>query len=144
MSEERGLRRKWTDEMISVLKEQWAARPQLSARQIGAGLGVPRSAVIGKAHRLKLPAHDKNPAGVSRPSRPARPRLVAAIVCRPVSFMELSEITCRWPLGEPGPGLMFCGSQPESDRPYCAGHCRMAYQPQREPKTSFIPRRRAA
>ncbi len=44
----------WTDAQIADLKRLWTAGQ--SASQIGNALGVSKNAVIGKAHRLKLPA----------------------------------------------------------------------------------------
>ena len=46
------------------------------------------------------------------------------------SLLELTENTCRWPLGDPGnPEVVFCGGQTISSLPYCAFHARLAYQP---------------
>ena len=45
-------------------------------------------------------------------------------------LLELSEATCRWPIGDPGsPEFFFCGGPPVAELPYCAYHSRMAYQP---------------
>jgi GcrA cell cycle regulator len=44
----------WTNELIHELTQFWDAG--YSASHIGKGLGVSKNAVIGKAHRLKLPA----------------------------------------------------------------------------------------
>ncbi len=53
------------------------------------------------------------------------------------TLMELKESTCRWPIGDPGkPDFVFCGGKAEAGAPYCAYHCRMAYQP-------VVDRRRA-
>jgi GcrA cell cycle regulator len=39
------------------------------------------------------------------------------------SLLELTDDTCRWPVGAPGaPDFFFCGAQPLPDRPYCAAH----------------------
>lgn len=46
------------------------------------------------------------------------------------SLLELTEATCHWPVGDPGsPDFFFCGGQSITGLPYCAYHCRMAYQP---------------
>jgi GcrA cell cycle regulator len=46
------------------------------------------------------------------------------------SLLELKENTCRWPIGDPGdPDFFFCGGSTMGGLPYCAHHCRIAYQP---------------
>ncbi|MCC6779627.1 MAG: GcrA family cell cycle regulator [Hyphomicrobiales bacterium] len=46
------------------------------------------------------------------------------------TLLELNEDTCRWPIGDPGnPDFFFCGGQTLTGLPYCAHHCRVAYQP---------------
>jgi GcrA cell cycle regulator len=46
------------------------------------------------------------------------------------SLLELTEETCRWPIGDPGtPDFFFCGGSAISSLPYCAYHARLAYQP---------------
>jgi GcrA cell cycle regulator len=46
------------------------------------------------------------------------------------TLLELSEETCRWPIGDPGnPDFFFCGGPTLTGLPYCAHHCRVAYQP---------------
>jgi len=44
----------WTDERIEELTRLWQAG--MSASEIGKQLGVSKNAVVGKAHRLKLPS----------------------------------------------------------------------------------------
>jgi GcrA cell cycle regulator len=47
-----------------------------------------------------------------------------------VGFEEIREDACRWPLGDPtAEDFVYCGVQTAKGRPYCAGHCRMAYKP---------------
>jgi GcrA cell cycle regulator len=46
------------------------------------------------------------------------------------SLLELSEDTCRWPIGDPGTAeFFFCGGPAVTALPYCAYHSRVAYQP---------------
>jgi len=46
------------------------------------------------------------------------------------TILELTEDTCRWPIGDPGTSdFYFCGGNTSSGLPYCAFHSRVAYQP---------------
>lgn len=46
------------------------------------------------------------------------------------TILELTEDTCKWPVGDPDrPGFFFCGGTPKHGLPYCAAHCCIAYQP---------------
>ena len=52
---QKGIRRmKWTEKVVEQLKQLWA--DGLSTAEIGRHLGITKNAVIGKAHRLKLPS----------------------------------------------------------------------------------------
>jgi GcrA cell cycle regulator len=45
------------------------------------------------------------------------------------SLFELSDDTCRWPVGDPRScRFFFCGAQPVRNKPYCAAHCARAYR----------------
>ncbi len=47
-----------------------------------------------------------------------------------VSVLDLTEKTCRWPIGDPGSEeFCFCGHAPKAGAPYCDYHVRVAYQP---------------
>lgn len=47
-----------------------------------------------------------------------------------LSLFELTDVTCKWPIGDPQKaGFHFCGGPALSADPYCAHHCRIAYQP---------------
>lgn len=49
---------------------------------------------------------------------------------RRVTFEDIRQSECRWPLGDPRSGdFAYCGLTPAEGRSYCAGHCRMAYRP---------------
>lgn len=46
-----------------------------------------------------------------------------------ISFMELSEKVCKWPIGDPqSPDFYFCGKPSPQGIPYCQEHIEMAYQ----------------
>jgi GcrA cell cycle regulator len=46
------------------------------------------------------------------------------------TILELTEDTCRWPIGDPGSiEFFFCGGQTGTGAPYCTFHARVAYQP---------------
>ena len=48
------------------------------------------------------------------------------------TLLELTKTCCRWPLGDPStPEFRFCGNEKWKVLSYCAGHCRIAYQPAR-------------
>jgi hypothetical protein len=49
-------------------------------------------------------------------------------------FFELSDDTCRWPVGDPGSArFFFCGARAAHNKPYCAEHCARAYRRPRAP-----------
>jgi len=49
---------------------------------------------------------------------------------RKLSLMELTERTCKWPIGDPSRGeFYFCGHPVVAGKPYCKGHTAAAYQP---------------
>ena len=116
----------WTDERVETLKKLWA--DGLSASQIAAELGgITRNAVIGKVHRLGLSGRAKSPSSSAPRPRKARGHSHMLRVSRPamrgntalahayelevepepelidnIIPLELNELTCRWPIGDPG------------------------------------------
>ncbi|AKK20224.1 hypothetical protein HUT03_02990 [Candidatus Liberibacter africanus] len=74
----------------------------------------------------------------SAPKRKAKPvsekdNAITSGVVLPMSrclrLMELTENTCKWPLGDPfGKDFSFCGSDVHNDSPYCDYHKKLAYQ----------------
>ncbi|MEM9732936.1 MAG: GcrA family cell cycle regulator [Pseudomonadota bacterium] len=54
-------------------------------------------------------------------------------ISRKLTLMQLTENTCKWPTGDPTmPGFSFCGHSTEDDKPYCAFHNKVAFQPPSE------------
>lgn len=47
-------------------------------------------------------------------------------------LLDLEAPDCKWPIGDPKKAdFGFCGERRQPGRPYCAGHCRLAYMPRR-------------
>jgi GcrA cell cycle regulator len=47
-----------------------------------------------------------------------------------LSLMELTERTCKWPIGDPATEeFWFCGHTAEQGKPYCETHIEIAFQP---------------
>ena len=154
----------WTDEAIAELKRLHAGA-MFSCAEIAQRLteefqqACSRNSVIGKLLRLGLT--NKRATGPKpkvrkvRPARhdPFRPTMAAAP--EPTSAFsalvddvnipleqrrtlhQLTNRTCRWPVGTPGESdFYFCGSETAdllAGRAYCPGHTKCAHQPGRAP-----------
>ncbi len=141
----------WTDEKVEILRDGVARG--FSRRRIAEmlGVGFSRNAVIGKATRLKLGVvRVAKPRVVSKPApgktivfgkvkvakiTPQLPIPVpkpscAEIVPFRVPLVDLLIDNCRFPLGDPvhDDDFAFCGAPALAGRPYCVGHCKIAYQ----------------
>ena len=47
-----------------------------------------------------------------------------------LSVMELTERTCKWPVGDPATeDFWFCGLTAQAGKPYCEAHVGVAFQP---------------
>ncbi|MGB0661090.1 MAG: GcrA family cell cycle regulator [Mangrovicoccus sp.] len=47
-----------------------------------------------------------------------------------LSLMELTERTCKWPIGDPATtDFYFCGLPVQQGKPYCEAHVGVAFQP---------------
>jgi GcrA cell cycle regulator len=124
----------WTETQIADLKRLWTAGRSTS--QIGTALGVSKNAVIGKAHRLNLPART---SPIRRSSEPKHPKRALMPRHKPHHHRRLfiqpgpqrhGSPSCLWPMGDPGNAdFHFCGDQTVPGRPYCAEHCARAYLP---------------
>lgn len=76
----------WTEEVIERLRALWAEGH--STAEIGRRLGVSKNAIVGKAHRLDLPARPspirRDPAGADN-ARTAPPRRVEGSTLPPLA-----------------------------------------------------------
>ena len=58
---------------------------------------------------------------------------ISAPTPRRLALTELSDRTCKWPLGDPlAEDFAFCGNDCAETGPYCKFHARMAFQPASE------------
>ncbi len=55
---------------------------------------------------------------------------VVVPISRKLSLVQLTEVTCKWPNGDPlSEEFSFCGNEAGDSGPYCNYHSRIAYQP---------------
>ena len=114
----------WNDGNIRRLETLWAEGR--STAEIGRRMGVSKNAVVGKAHRLRLPARP-SPIRAGAEPKPRPPRRAARVTLpglqprtmptkashvtglRPAPApwrapgpMRLGVSRCCWPIGDPG------------------------------------------
>jgi GcrA cell cycle regulator len=113
--------------------------------------------MTAKAKQTSAPADDDTPTAepVPRPAPPARKAIIPAGQPLPpqpsaneispealakvsevekkakkLSLMELTERTCKWPVGDPATDdFWFCGLPVQQGKPYCEAHVGVAFQP---------------
>ncbi len=72
-------------------------------------------------------------AAAEHETRPASNVIVP--MSRRLELTELTERTCKWPIGDPlKEEFHFCGNDSPDNSPYCSYHARLAYQPSAERK----------
>ena len=79
------------------------------------------------------------PAGQPLPPQPSAneisPEALAKVSeiekkAKKLTLMELTERTCKWPVGDPAtPNFWFCGLPVQPGKPYCEAHVGVAFQP---------------
>ena len=138
----------WTTEKEEKLRELW--KKGHTASQIASVLGdKTRNAIIGKAHRLNLESRTTSkkikpkvnrennaPSEVKTQKLGRKARFKALLLDKnfeqenPKKFEELTDKTCRWPIGHPyEKNFYFCGREPMEKFPYCKLHVLYAFQP---------------
>lgn len=105
---------------------------------------VPPAAVVADddapVRRVLPPAVRKIiPAGQPLPPQPSAneisPEALAKVnevekTAKKISLMELTEKTCKWPIGDPATDeFWFCGLGVQAGKPYCEAHVGVAFQP---------------
>ena len=138
----------WTPEREEKLRELW--KKGHTASKIASILGdKTRNAIIGKAHRLNLESRttskkikskvdreNNTPTEVKTQKLGRKARFKALLLDKnfeqenPRKFEELTDKTCRWPIGHPyEKNFYFCGREPLEKFSYCKLHVLYAFQP---------------
>jgi GcrA cell cycle regulator len=99
------------------------AKPSASARP--APSRPQRPITIGNVALKASPEAETRPA-----PQPSRAIEEGPITFERVTILNLTEQTCKWPVGDPGrPDFFFCGRKSDEGIPYCGYHARIAYPP---------------
>lgn len=149
----------WTDERVELLKKLWQdglSASQIAAELGGvtrnavigkvhrlglSGRGQPTSS-IKRQRRTHSPAIRRTRTVTTvgnlalkqsvdaLPEAEYRPRRdVVVPIPKKLSILQLSESTCKWPVGDPGQeDFYFCGHDSLENQPYCEYHAGVAYQ----------------
>jgi len=147
----------WTDARIAQLVQLWSEG--VSASGVAETLGVSRSAVLGKLHRLRLlrsraaasaprrydgPTHGPWAAAAVPPqrpaARPAAPPEPPKSPWREAAFAPLAGTAprhwlsrefgeCAFPVGGEGDGVLSCCAPVKARSAYCAAHHAIAFRP---------------
>jgi GcrA cell cycle regulator len=149
----------WTDARVIELKARWINGLSAAQIANDLGGDITRSSVIGKIHRLGLSGRVKTPTTGRPRTRATRetmqvrrlkgtaksehPRFevetieLVAVSARDnaipfaqrCSFVQLTDATCHWPVGDVGAAdFFFCGGI-VGVVPYCPHHTRVAVRP---------------
>lgn len=120
----------WNVERVRFLCEWWGKKP---ASWIGERIGVTRSAVIGRANRMKLPPspfiNGKKGVIVIRPV----PEEIIEYVPAGKPFRDVGPLECRWIYGDPLKDGACCAGPTYLNSPYCLGHFLESYQQDSRP-----------
>jgi len=141
----------WGPEAIFKASEMW--KEGKLCREIGLELGCSQTSVESfvQRHREHFPIRELRKPSTplqrvlkahrdaedyraaledgSAHAEPVMPLCIAPI-SRHLSLTDLTDCTCKWPIGDPlKEGFHFCGSDSRSDSPYCNYHTRIAYVP---------------
>ncbi len=88
---------------------------------------------------VPVPRRPIVPAGQPLPPQPSAneisPEALASVRevekrAKKLTLMELTERTCKWPIGDPATDkFWFCGLPSVAGKPYCEAHVGVAFQP---------------
>ena len=123
----------WTRERVAQLEEFWANG--MSAALVARALGVTRSAVISKVHRLKLPERPTLSSLTSPPSRQGEKiaairaeGMLPADIAKALGISQRTVYSALAKFFPPRPNVCaWCSASLEKGgrRRYCADECRL-------------------
>ena len=152
----------WTPERVAILTRLWADNK--SCAEIANALGgVTRNAVIGKAHRIKLPRRiDQSATEEKRrqqkaawqskgspraPKTNPKPQPTKVVAMPPTSdhvpFAQAARYTCHYAMDDPSiPGTAdtpVCGAPKAEGGSFCAFHMKIVWRPKPERRKANVP-----
>ncbi|MBY6066839.1 GcrA cell cycle regulator [Leisingera aquaemixtae] len=130
-------------------KEKPAAAPAAAAPKPAAAKPKPQPKTEPARPAAAQPSADAKPATPARrqiipagqplPPQPSAneisPEALAKVneiekKAKKLGLMELTERTCKWPVGDPATeDFWFCGLPAQQGKPYCEAHVGVAFQP---------------
>ncbi|MEM1006724.1 MAG: GcrA family cell cycle regulator [Pseudomonadota bacterium] len=121
-------------------KEKPAPAPKAEAKPKPAPKTEPARPAPAPEAKPAIPARRQIiPAGQPLPPQPSAneisPEALAKVneiekKAKKLTLMELTEKTCKWPVGDPATeDFWFCGLPVEPGKPYCEAHVGVAFQP---------------
>lgn len=113
--------------------------PEPASRSEAAAEAEPAEDETDEEEAPPSPARQIVPAGQPLPPQPSANEISAEALetvrevekkSKKLSLMELTERTCKWPIGDPASEhFWFCGLPVQSGKPYCEAHVGVAFQP---------------
>ncbi|MFW8594573.1 GcrA family cell cycle regulator [Cribrihabitans neustonicus] len=115
-------------------------KPQPKTEPARPAAAQPASAAPAAEAKPAAPARRQIiPAGQPLPPQPSAneisPEALAKVnevekKAKKLGLMELTERTCKWPVGDPATeDFWFCGLPTQQGKPYCEAHVGVAFQP---------------
>jgi GcrA cell cycle regulator len=126
---------------VAARPEPVAPRPEpVVPRAEPPRAAVPPAAAAPASNVMPLPVRKAIiPAGQPLPPQPSlneiSPEALASVRevekrAKRLTLMELTERTCKWPIGDPATDdFWFCGLPSLPGKPYCEAHVGVAFQP---------------
>ncbi len=105
--------------------EEAEPKPEPAEETAPVPMSRARAAIIPAGQRLppQPSANEIDPAALAKVSEIEKK-------ARKLSLMELTERTCKWPVGDPATeDFWFCGLPVQPGKPYCEAHVGVAFQP---------------
>ncbi|MCU0903437.1 MAG: GcrA cell cycle regulator [Tabrizicola sp.] len=125
----------------ATIKPEPAPRPEPAVRAEAPRPAAPAAAPAAPVSNVTpLPVRKAIiPAGQPLPPQPSlneiSPEALASVRevekrAKKLTLMELTERTCKWPIGDPATeDFWFCGLPSLPGKPYCEAHVGVAFQP---------------
>lgn len=119
--------------------EEVEPAPKPAAASPAPASPAPQAAPARPAVSAQIPVIRPRPAGQPLPPQPSASEISAEALAnlaevakkaRRLTLMQLTERTCKWPVGDPATDdFWFCGLPNVAGKPYCETHVAVAFQP---------------